>query len=782
MLWSGQSGACDRLSTLLGLSQGTDAARAVAKTPEAEARVAALVLATTLILQEHIASSDERIDTLRTLNRTSNVVNTISRHWHWISKETNYLPIFQLAARIVDELPVTTGTPAVVNSLIDEAQEICSVQAALRHDLMGRIYHRLLYDAKYLGTYYTSLPAATLLLKLATDLQWSCDFGSPRELADFKVADLACGTGTLLMAGAEAMTDQFIMSRAETDRNIGSKDLADVRSTLLQNVIHGYDIQVSAIHIAASTLALLAPEVMFRRMSLYVMPVGMDHGRARLGSLDFLSNDEVSAQFALSDTQLGSIRTGSASTGFEIARVPKIDLCVMNPPFVSSRYGNQLFGSLPQDRPELQRALSVQAKRTGVSANAGLGALFVPLADMHTKRGGRIAFVLPIAVATGESWKKVRQFIAERYHLEFVITSQDPSRTNFSENTELSEILFIARKLKDGESRGSTHYVTLRRNPTTIHEALDLEDRLLRAALRIADEVGSTSIQSPSGALGEISKLPAPTTDRNWTSAIFAQSFLAQVHWHLEHESVLKLPNTPGRHPILLCRLDALASVGYDVRDISDAFEVDMETNRRTPYPAFWNHSAKSVVHISQEPNAFLIARTEPIRGRRLKDATAVWGKAGRILLVSRLRTNTHKLIATGFDRRVLGNTWWAIDDSSLSEVQRKALLLWLNSTLGLLMYYGSRAITQGPWMQMKKPAWQSMPVLDVKRLDQQQCSSLSRAYDAVRGLTLRPLAQVDSDPHRLQIDQALCEAQSLPSLDPIRELLVREPGLTGQP
>lgn len=783
MLWSGQTGSCDRLSKLLGMSDSsTDSTEIIADRRETAAKVAALVLANALIFQEQLASSDERVDTLRKLKKSSNVVNTASRHWHWIWENINYLPIFQLAERILDELPEAIGTSVAVNSLIDEAQEICSVQAALRHDLMGRIYHRLLYHAKYLGTYYTSVSAATLLLKLALDLKWSCDFGSARQLADFKVGDLACGTGTLLMAAAQAMTDQFIKTRAETDRNIQSKDLAVLHSTLMQNVIHGYDILSSAVHLTASTLALLAPEVAFRKMNLYVMPIGMDHGTARLGSLDFLCNDEVPTQFALDNTQLDSVRTGAASTGFENARVPKLDLCVMNPPFVSSRYGNRLFGSLPQDRPELQRALSVQAKRTSTSASAGLGALFVPLADMHTKRGGRIAFVLPIAVATGESWRKVRQFIAEKYHLEFVITSQDPSRTNYSENTELSEVLFIARKLKDGESRGSTHYVTLRRNPTTIHEALDLEDRLLMASNRIADKFGSTTIRSPSGALGEITKLPAPKTGQNWTSAIFAQSFLAQVHWHLEHRSSLKMPGSSDQHPILLCRLDALASVGYDVRDITDAFDVDKTASRWTPYPAFWNHSAKRVVQIRQEPNAFLIARTQPIPGRRLKDAAAVWGKAGRILLVSRLRTNTHKVIATGFDRKVLGNTWWALDDSSLSESQRKALLLWLNSTLGLLMYYGSRAITQGPWMQMKKPAWCSMPVLDVGRLDPQQCSNLSKAYDSVSELTLRPLSHIDRDPHRLKIDEALCEALSLPSLDSIRELLVREPGLTGQP
>ena len=781
-LWSGHTAACDRLSKLLGISNpSVDSPEAITERRETATKVAALVLANALIFQEQLASSDERVDPLRKLRKSDNVVNTASQHWCWISENINYLPIFQFAERILDELPDVAGTSAAVNSLIDETQGICSDEVALRHDLMGRIYHRLLDHAKYLGTYYTSVPAATLLLKLAIDLRWSCDFGSARELADFKIGDLACGTGTLLMAAAQAVTDQFIKTRAETGRNIESKDLSVLHSTLMQNIIHGYDILSSAVHLTASTLALLAPEVAFRKMNLYVMPMGIDHGEARLGSLDFLSNDKVLTQFAFENTQLESVRTGAASTGFENARVPKLDLCVMNPPFVSSRYGNRLFGSLPQDRPALQRALAVQAKRTSTSANAGLGALFVPLADMHTKRGGRIAFVLPIAVATGESWRKVRQLIAERYHLEFVITSQDPNHTNFSENTELSEILFIARKLNQGESPGSTHYVTLRRNPKTIHEALDLEARLVSASDLIGDNIGSQSIQSPSGVLGEITKLPAPPADCNWTNAIFAQSFLAQVHWHLEHDFCLKFPNSSEAHPILLCRLDDVASVGYDVRDIADAFEVDDTVSRGTPYPAFWNHSAKMVVHIGQQPNAFLIARTEPVRGRRLKDATAVWGKAGRILLVSRLRTNTHKVIATGFDRKVLGNTWWALDDSPLSEAQRKALLLWLNSTLGLLMYYGSRAITQGPWMQMKKPAWQSMPVLDVRQLDEQQCDSLSRAYDGVRGLALRPLAEVDSDPHRLQIDQALSKALSLPSLGPIRELLVREPGLTGQ-
>ena len=781
-LWSGQPGACDKLSRLLGIGiPKKEKPAAASERRETAAKISALVLANAFIFQEQLALSDERVDTLRKVKKSRDPVGVTSEHWHWISENINYVPIFQLGEYILDQLPANPSTTGIAKRIADEAQKICAQQAALRHDLMGRIYHRLLHHAKFLGTYYTSVSAATLLLKLALDLEWSNDFGSARELADFKVADLACGTGTLLMAATQALTDGFIRTRAASGRDIKTRNLSGLHSTLMQNVIHGYDILPSAVHLTASTLALLAPEVAFRQMNLFVMPIGMDHRYARLGSLDFFDANPVQIQFTLDNTQLDTVQTGVGKSGYKEARVPEIDLCVMNPPFVSSRYGNRLFGSHPsRDRTKLQKELSGQAKKRNITAKAGLGALFVPLADLYTKPGGRIAFVLPIALASGETWGAVRKFIADRYHLEVVITSHDPSRTNFSENTDLSELLFIARKLENGEKAGDTAYIALRRNPATIHQALDIAARLSTALRGLAGEQVPVTIRSSGEALGEITSLPAPDGSDNWTNALFYQDILARVYCELDKNSRLALPGASVQQPIPLCRLDALGGLGYDVRDIKDAFEVDKTASQWTPYPGFWNHNAKRVVQIAQTPNAFLIARTRPIEGRKLKSAKDVWGKAGRILLVSRLWPITQKVLATAFNKKVLGNTWWAFNDGNLSPEERRALLLWMNSTLGLLFYYGRRAITRSAWMQMKKPAWQAMPVLDVRNLNQEQTASLSATYDLVSKETLLPLAQLDSDPTRMQIDEALCEALSLPSLSPIRELLVREPGLTG--
>jgi hypothetical protein len=127
----------------------------------------------------------------------------------------------------------------------------------------------------------------------------------------------------------------------------------------------------------------------------------------------------------------------------------------------------------------------------------------------------------------------------------------------------------------------------------------------------------------------------------------------------------------------------------------------------------------------------------------------------------------------------VLGNTWWGFEDSKLSLQQRKALLFWLNSTLSILSYFGRRAITEGAWMQMKKPAWASMLVLDVRHLSKSALTALAESYDSLCHEELGPIAQLNTDQIRKQIDDQISKVLRIPKVDPIRELLAREPGLT---
>jgi hypothetical protein len=371
-LWMGQKGACDRLSEILGLSppKGEKAEKAQDRR-ETAAKVSALVLANAFIFQEQLAQTDGRVTTLRKQQKQKDIVGATATHWNWIWENINYVPIFQLGERVLNELPASPNSGIATHALLTEAIQICSQQAALRHDLMGRIYHWLLHHAKYLGTYYTSVSAATLLLKLTIAAKWKPDFSDPAELANFKIADLACGTGTLLMASAQAISDAYIRIRADRDLTLEPKDMSTLHRTLMENVLHGYDVLPSAVHLTASTLAMLAPDVAFVRMGLYVMPLGMDHGIAKLGSLDFLTSDSVKTQMALDYSHVETIRTGASFSQATTAELPKLNLCVMNPPFVRSVGGNLLFGSLPDERGRLQTELKKRVKQIGASAHCG---------------------------------------------------------------------------------------------------------------------------------------------------------------------------------------------------------------------------------------------------------------------------------------------------------------------------------------------------------------------------------------------------------------------------
>jgi len=222
---------------------------------------------------------------IKKLLERSDFGQALAEHWKFICAEINYVPIFSIARDIVLELP--SGSDEDLRELAKYALRITTRKAALRHDLMGRVYHLLLHDAKYLGTYYTSVGAATLLLKLSLGKAWNIDWSDLARLRQLRFADLACGTGTLLMAASQAITDNFVHATAAKGVKIDTSLLRELHRAIMEDITHGYDVLLTAAHLTASTLALLSPEIAFRKMQLYSVPLGKDSSGVRLGSIDF---------------------------------------------------------------------------------------------------------------------------------------------------------------------------------------------------------------------------------------------------------------------------------------------------------------------------------------------------------------------------------------------------------------------------------------------------------------------------------------------------------------
>lgn len=179
-------------------------------------KIAGLTLVNALVFQEVLADYESQVQHLRQTLQASDAISAFADQWEYILTQINYYPIFHVAHQLLIALPSNPDSEAALRSLAKTALNIVQQRAALRHDLMGRVYHRLLAEAKYLGTYYTAIPSATLLLKLALQPEkWTMDWGDVGQLPTFRVGDLACGTGTLLMAAAEAITDNRQLSSSQ---------------------------------------------------------------------------------------------------------------------------------------------------------------------------------------------------------------------------------------------------------------------------------------------------------------------------------------------------------------------------------------------------------------------------------------------------------------------------------------------------------------------------------------------------------------------------------------
>jgi hypothetical protein len=742
-------------------------------------RISGLVLINALVFQEILAEHNGQVDPLQKVLNDPNPIAALSDHWQFIVDNINYFPIFYIAREILANLTANADVVCAIRELAKTAQRIVSMRAALRHDLMGRVYHRLLSEAKYLGTYYTSIPAATLLLKLALRADGRADWRDLKQLEQLRVADLSCGTGTLLMASADTFADAYIRDCAANNL---PPDATAVQRILAEQVLHGFDVLPSAIHLTASTLALRAPQIAFTRMNLFSLPLGGPHHR--LGSIEFLAGQQVSKVMDLFGAASAAEQTtGTAPREVTTVSIPALDFCVMNPPFVRSVGGNLLFGSVPEsERKEMQKRLQhlVQQKHVLANSTAGLGSVFVAIGDRFLKPGGCMALVLPKALLSGVAWDRTRELLRQQYRVEYIVASHDPLRWNFSDSTDLSETLLVAvKKGNSGEAPPArVTAINLTCNPMTAFEALAVDYAMRAPAPDIETGQGALPVTIGGQKVGEAISMAWDDLRGEYLWMLpcaYAQSDLIRAAFHMMRGR-LWLPGHGEVGRLTLCKLDQLGKLGPDRRDIHDGFDL---SKAPTAYPAFWGHDAKAVFTLAQGANAHLSPLSKAKPSRHLRKATDLWPLSGRLLLGERFWLKTQRLVAVRTDMPVLSNMWWTfnIDTSSLvTEIYEKALALWLNSTLGILMLLANREETRGAWVDFKKPVLNQLPVLDVRALTPQQLQALRAAYDNLSGQALQPFPHMDEDAVRKAMDAALAQALGLPDFSILRTLLAQEP------
>ncbi len=745
------------------------------KNRQAALRIGCLVLFNAIAFQDRLAAANHNAPTVDEARRQG--VPGLRDAWLHICGTIDYVPVFELAANILDVLG--DGPPELHTSVIAPLVKAMKDTRQLEgHDLSGRLFHTLLTDAKFTGAYYTSVPAATLLSRLVFhDWPPTVDWSDHEFPASLNVADLACGTGTLLMAVASEV------ERLHADA--GGRNAAELHKAMVEQALHGYDVQLSAVHFAATSLAMLNPNIQFNHMNLYVMPLGAEGSNVSLGSLDFLGEEEVPVQFALSSEGMGASPrsaervSGGGSRGVEegiTAKLPDLDLAIMNPPFTRSVGGNLLFGSLPSaDRRKLQDELSRRLKSRQASATAGLGAAFVVAASPKLRPGeGRLALVLPATVCTGPSWEQTRSLIENDFTLDMVITSHDPLRWNFSDSTDLSEALLIATRRPETSDtvEHRTIFVNLWQNPDGVLDAHRMAQAVTSTAPAKLEETGTALLEVDGQHVGEIVSIPeSKFAGKKWPGVQFARADLIRSALRLLDDGEVWVPGEGGAADVPLCRLDGLGQVGPDRRRLVDGFD---RTSSITAYPLVEGHDTEQRKSLICSPDAYLSPLTEPRGGQRPGYGNHLWQMAGRLLVAERLRLNTARVVAMWSEARALSNVWWPIRIEDVSF--EKGLAVWLNSSLGLLTILAQRTSTEGGWVAIKKADLEEVPVLDLRRLSESQLQGLANLFDSLAEDEFERLPGMAHCPARRSLDDGISQVLGLPDLTNLRGLLASEP------
>ena len=749
-------------------------------------RIGCLVIFNALAFHLRLASTNDAVPTVAETWRDGGVPGLL-KVWDHICETIDYVPVFDLAKRmltILDYADVPHLWHGPIMEPILKAVEDTSHLAG--HDLSGRLFHTLLSDAKFTGAYYTSVPAATLLTRLVFhDWPPGVDWSDHEFPASLNVADIACGTGTLLMAvAAEA-------ERRHTEA--GGQNAPALHKAMVEQALHGYDVQLSAVHFAATSLAMLNPDIQFDRINLYVMPLGADGDDVSLGSLDFLGESQAAVQFALSPAGMGaSGRTirdagrvyGGGSRGAEqeeLATLPDLDLAIMNPPFTRSVGGNLLFGSLPPaDRRKLQDELSRRLKSRQATATAGLGAAFVAAASPKLRPGeGRLALVLPATVCTGPSWQQTRSLIERDFTLDTVIVSHDPQRWNFSDSTDLSEALLIAtRRSANGDSNDArATFVSLWQNPDGVLDAHRTAQAIAETTPANLEDTGAALVTVDGRHVGELVSIPeSMLMGRKWAGVQFARADLTRSALRLLDDGEVWVPGESATGQVPLCPMAELGEIGPDRRRLVDGFE---RTTVQTAYPMMEGHDTEQRKSMLCVPDAYLSPLVTPRGGQRPGYGDHLWLQAGRLLIAERLWLETNRVIAMRTDTKVLSNVWWPVKMDEVAH--EKALAVWLNSSLGLLTLLAQRTSTRGGWVGMKKADLEQLPMLNVRAVPPHQLQALSHLFDATSADEFQRLPAMAHCPARRRLDNGLSKTLNLPDLAGLRRLLSSEPVVTNR-
>ncbi|WP_348261014.1 hypothetical protein P8935_14520 [Telmatobacter sp. DSM 110680] len=773
-------------------------------------RMAATILANAFVFHESLAGKLKgvnSIDELRGMKKFNKA--SVIAEWEKILL-VNYWPIFDIARRILEVVPVAESK-ALIERLAETADRLLENRLMRSHDLTGAVFQRLIVDRKFLAAFYTTPASAALLIGLALvpDLTPAMkSWGDAENVTSLRIADFACGTGTLLTTA---------YSRIGQLHELAGGDAESIHAQMMAHAIIGCDVLPSAAHLTASMIAGAHPTVKYEQSLIMTVPYGYMDGDIALGALDLLNPQAKLTEMAITAKAAEGMGEKEKETWATLPHA-SFDLVAMNPPFTrptnheGSRRDvpNPMFAAF-DNTPEQQKKMAAATKRltagTSASGNAGEASIFLVLADRKVRDGGMVALVMPLSLMLGESWEPSRALLSKKYSglVALSIAGATDEESSFSADTDMAECLVVARRSKPQDNRAT--FVVLKERPANSMLGASTADQIHRLIAtknlrRLEDgPVGGTHLFFGNDLVGQAMTAPLPESGV-WNLARIADLSLAQASYQLTNENRLWLPGMAKtdavKVQIIVLGKGKTGPIDRDIDgvnsngEIRGPFEiVSLKVGSVPTYPALWEHKAERERTMCFEGDSEGIPRNakKPDQEKALAEKVeAVWATASHCHFNLNYRFNSQSTNMQFTPRPTIGGrAWQSIKLDSIE--QEKALVLWANTSLGMLLRWWHSNKQQAGRGNVGKTAMEDMPILNIGALTHAQLAKAVEIFDETCEKVLLPFHQIDEDPVRKELDDRFArDVLGVPNtilqpngpMDLLRRKLAQEPSIRG--
>ena len=627
-------------------------------------------------------------------------------------------PLRKLAASLLQQLELRgRGVP-----LAQSLKALAMAHMASPH-LADQAMEQLTPMRADRSAYHTAEPAATLLAHLCVpmDRRWE----NPNTLTGLRIADYACGCGTLLSAAYDRIRQLHASTGA---------DPALVHALMLENSITGTDISVAPTALTAEALARFEPHIPVSQTKIVTLPYGptnQGHPPA-LGALEIL----------MSQDSHRTKRPRAWAPGSQ-------DIIVMNPPY-SRRINHAALSHQhtgPLDHQAMEDRFRAICAEYDCNPKGGPGPLMALLAIRNCAHSGTIGLILPANAVSDTSppdphspWRSFRATLLRTCSEITVITTAPTGRrsSSFSHDSEVAEAMIIARKGKP-TSPPQVRYVNLERVPATHDEAKALASRIRHALATNAKTDRPTKLPPGFGPDGFV-QFRTMTKDAPWNNGLTSNPNIRAQADRLG-QGILG-----NRKVFPTAPLGSILSLASSEAASQHAVEPYDPTYSPEGVPILNGHNAALDTSLQSRPPATLAPYYQP----------RTMPPSGRLHISTHTRFNSQATTACLTEEPSIGGPNWPaaiLKNATKAPAMEEAMALWMNTTMGFIAWWHQATMSHNGRGYTSHTRLASMPVLDLHALSKRQLATMSRIYRDHATDILLPAHEAHRDPVRQKLD-----------------------------